>query len=61
MVAVTYKCRTSDGIVYLPCTSQSIAKSKAKRLYQKGMLNVKVVVVKEDVIFVPSADECRKC
>lgn len=61
MVAVTYKMSNSEGVVYLPCTTSSVAKSKAKTLYKKGMLNVKVVDVKEEVLFVPSVDECKEC
>ena len=61
MYAVAYKQLNADGVVYLPCTSEKVAKSKAKTLFKKGKLNVKVVVLHEDVIFVPSAEECRNC
>lgn len=61
MYAVAYKQLRTNGVVYLPCATEKIAKSKAKTLFKKGKLNVKVVVLHEDVIFVPSAEECRNC
>jgi len=66
MIAVTYKMPNKDGVVYIPCQSPNTAIYKARTLYKKGMLNVKVVRVKEEVLFSPSLEgigrrnECRK-
>jgi len=56
MIAVTYKKNLNkDGVVYLPFQDYAItnAKKQADRFYKEGYLNVKVVKVEEEILYIP--------
>lgn len=54
MIVVTYKNKKiSDGIVQIPFYDKDSAIKKAKFLYKKGYLGVKVSEITEKIIYIP--------
>ena len=54
MYAVTYKSRGIDGVVYIPCQNEHVARVKADALYKKGYFNIKVVIQRDEIIYTTS-------
>ena len=59
MLAVTYKELNKDGVIHLPFRVEGgmiSAKKLADRLYKEGYYNVKVVEIKEKVLYTPGGN-----
>ena len=57
MLVVTYKELNKDGVVHLPFRDgMASAKNYADRLYKEGYYNVKVVEIKEKVLYIPGGN-----
>ena len=58
MIVVTYKTKKiSDGMVQIPFYDKDSAIKKAKFLYKKGYLGVKVSEITEKIIYIPVQEQ----
>ena len=57
MLVVTYKELNKDGVIHLPFRDgMARAKNYADRLYKEGYYNVKVIEIKEKVLYIPGGN-----
>lgn len=57
MITLVYKEKSTKRTYQIPYRNINHAKLKAKNLFDKGYLGVKVVEMREKILYVPSQDE----